>query len=90
MDWKTKKEKEEGYRNGTPEEKETDEVALRRRKGEKGGWMANEAAKDADKGWWLVVKFFTLLDQNLFGRRMQAMIIKRLGGHSGDRNGVSR
>ena len=55
--------------------------------------MAKEAAKDADKGWWFVtrqVKIFTLLDQNLFGRRMQAMIIKRLGGHSGDRNGVSR
>ena len=81
--------------DGTPGPggEETDEVALRRRKGEKGGWMAKEAAKDADKGWWFVtrqVKIFTLLDQNLFGRRMQAMIIKRLGGHSGDRNGVSR
>jgi hypothetical protein len=34
-----------------------------------------ETAKDADKGWWFVtmqVKIFTLLDQNLFGRRMQA------------------
>jgi hypothetical protein len=41
LDWKTKKEKA-GYRNGTPEEKETDEVALRRRKGEKGGWMAKK------------------------------------------------
>ena len=70
MDWATKKE-EEGYRNGTPEEKEADEVALGPRKGEEGGWMAKEAAKDADKGWWFVimqVKIFTLLDQNLFGR----------------------
>ena len=69
MDWKTKKE-QAGYR-GTPGGKETDEVALRRRKGEKGGWMAKEAAKDADKGWWFVImqmKIFTLLDQNLFGR----------------------
>ena len=27
---------------GTPEKKETDEVALGRRKGEKGGWMAKK------------------------------------------------
>ena len=45
-----------------------------------------EAAKDADKGWWFVtrqVKIFTLLDQNLFGRRMQAMIIYGLGAIPG-------
>ena len=45
MDWKTKKRKE-GYRNVTrtpgPGGEETDEVALRRRKGEKGGWMAKK------------------------------------------------
>jgi hypothetical protein len=43
--------------DGTPGPggEETDEVALRRRKGEKGGWMAKEAAKDADKGWWFVI-----------------------------------
>ena len=55
MDWKTKKETEEGYRNGTPEEKETDEVALRRGKGEKEDRWQMKVAKDADKGWWFVV-----------------------------------
>jgi len=52
-------------------EKEMDEVALRAPERRKRGWMAKEAAKDADKGWWFVtrqVKIFTLLDQNLFER----------------------
>jgi hypothetical protein len=45
LNWK-KKEKEGGYRNGMPGEKETDEVTLgapKRRKN--GGWMAKETAK---------------------------------------------
>ena len=92
MDWKTKKEKA-GYRNGTPEEKETDEVALRRRKGEKGGWMTKEAAKDADKGWWFVimqVKIFHFARSEPVREKNASHDHQRLGGHSGDRNGVSR
>jgi len=49
-----------------------DEVALRAPERRKRGWMAKEAAKDADKGWWFMtrqVKIFTLLDQNLFERK---------------------
>ena len=59
MDWKTKRKRRDTetlHEDGTPGPgEETDEVALRRRKGEKGGWMAKEAAKDADKGRWFVI-----------------------------------
>ena len=68
-----RKEKEEGYRNGTPEEKETDEVTLGAPKRRRNvGMDGKEAAKDADKGWWFVivqVKIFTWFDQSLFGRK---------------------
>jgi len=69
--WTETKKEKEGYRNDMPE-KEMDEVALRAPERRKRGWMAKEAAKDTDKGWWFMtrqVKIFTLLDQNLFERK---------------------
>ena len=58
--------------DGTPGPgEETDEVALRRRKGEKGGWMAKKLPRTPIKvgGSDLAGENFHLLDQNLFGRR---------------------
>ena len=52
--WTETKKEKEGYRNDM-REKEMDEVALRAPERRKRGWMAKEAAKDADKGWWFVI-----------------------------------
>ena len=61
-----------GYRNGTPEEKETDEVALgasKRRKTEDGWQRKLPRTPIKVCGLWSCRrKNFTLLDQNLFER----------------------
>ena len=67
-----KKVEKAGYRNGTPEEKEADEVALGRRKGEEteDGWQMKlpRTPIKVRGSWSCRRKFFTLLDQNLFER----------------------
>jgi len=60
-----------GYRNGTPEEKGTGEVASRAPERRKRGWMAKKLSRTPIKvrgSWSCRRKIFTLLDQNLFGR----------------------
>ena len=74
------------------EEKETDEVALRRRKGEKGGWMAKKLPRTPIKvgGSDQAGEIFHFARSEPVREKNASHDHQRLGGHSGDRNGVSR